>query len=399
MNFSDFTIDPGLPLDLSQQIADKLGAAIRSGALVAGERLLGDKALARLFGVSHMTVRKALSTLVEQGLIVKQRSRGTFVASPEVLAQKRGARRYVHFIYVSEFGFFAEAARGMSQELNRHGLELVLRDVSGWTVDEVKSFAASLTGDDVAGLIIYPHLHSPEEMSALQRQMIRQRTPVVFLNLGGEAGVEAVMGDSSLGVALGIRHLYALGHRRLGYIESESFWQMQHHRDRREGFLRTCRELGVSVFEHFTCPAPTNDEICELEEVIRFYQAGIMAFSEALASLTGIVCYNDAVALALWHAAEDKGLSVPGDLSIVGFDNREIAQTPAYPLTTVDGRMHKVGTLAARRLVRLIDQGIGDPSQEYVTPKLIVRGSTGPSPERERVFAAGEETLSRRKEG
>ena len=59
MNFSDFTIDPGLPLDLSQQIADKLGAAIRSGALVAGERLLGDKALARLFGVSHMTVRKA----------------------------------------------------------------------------------------------------------------------------------------------------------------------------------------------------------------------------------------------------------------------------------------------------------------------------------------------------
>ena len=72
---------------------------------------------------------------------------------------------------------------------------------------------------------------------------------------------------------------------------------------------------------------------------------------------------------------------MPQDLSIVGFDNREITKTPAYSVTTVDGGLLELGSVAARRLVRLVEAGAGEPTQTYVTPKLIVRGSTAAAPE------------------
>lgn len=109
--------------------------------------------------------------------------------------------------------------------------------------------------------------------------------------------------------------------------------------------------------------------------------AGVRAVEELLKSgdlPTAIFAANDFVAAGARDRLEDSGLVVPGDISLVGYDNTYLAAMHRMNLTTVNQPRLEMGRLAARNLIERIEQGRDLPLHERVTPELVVRGTTGP---------------------
>ncbi len=370
-SMNDFSLDRDHPVDLSEQIGRKLVSAIEAGTLMPGDRLPGERDLARLFRVSKDTLRKGIAIAVERGLVAKSPSRGNYVTSPEILAGTRVRRRVFTFLHMDEFCPWEELVRGLSRELHALGLELVMNDTFGWSREEFLRMVTSAIQEQAAGLIIYPyHLNT---LGGFYRDLAKEDTPVVLIDAGMNMGLDTVVVDDDAAISLAVRHLYAQGHRHIGYadVNPGEGGVAEHTTRRLEAYRKACGELGLQE-DHMRCE-PVADEASLVPS------PGVRAqFRKRLKKTfpTGMVCFNDTVAAALWAAAEDAGVRVPEELSIVGYDNDRAVESWAHPLTTIDPMLMEMGTLAARRLAQLMDGNNECGRLTMVHPKLLVRGST-----------------------
>ncbi|MFH0966013.1 MAG: GntR family transcriptional regulator, partial [Planctomycetota bacterium] len=214
-NIDRLTVDPTQPLDLFRQIADRLRMAIERGELTPGEKLPGERDLAKRFDVSKDTIRKALAVLTERGLLIRNAPRGTFVASPKIQRQTRGERRYVH-AFLSGWAYFGEVLAGAVEELSVHGLHLIASDVSEVAITQAREFISGLSRDQVAGLLVYPFPRV--EWHTYCRELAESDLPVVFVDKSLGLDVDSVLTDEQAGARLSVRHLMVLGHREAGYV-------------------------------------------------------------------------------------------------------------------------------------------------------------------------------------
>lgn len=197
----------------------------------------------------------------------------------------------------------------------------------------------------------------------------RESTIVPVVDYDDEAAIKAV-----------VEHLAQLGHRRVLWFgpAGESDFETP---DRRAGIF------GMAAFEAGLTGAVhryTRDEdYPDFSEVIRYAHRGMRELLAKPRDYTAVVCYNDHTALGVCRAAMEAGLRIPDDLSIVGFDDF-VADHVWPPLTTVSHQCQAMGQRATELLLRMI----GSEEQrrelcghyEQVTPKLVVRKSTGAPP-------------------
>ena len=374
----DLSVDRNHPEDVCRQIALKFRRAIERGDLAPGAKLEGVRKTAELFNVSPATVDKAYGLLEEEGLVYRNRPRGTFVGSARLMAEKRATTLVHAFIPAKAETVFGNMVRGLARGLSAHGLDLVLKDVSGQTPDRQIEDEIARCGEEwVAGVIYYPGItySGPKDLLA---EIARLDKPAIAINWGLDTGFDTVGADEALGTALAVRHLYALGHRRMAFAFEmfSSTPASRHLETRKTSFVETCARLGIAESADLFSCAPGSHLRGE-----DLYDVGREQLAERLRRPdrpTGVVCYNDTMAATVWAAAEDAGLAVPEDLSIVGFDNEPFAANPTHPLTTIDPGFEEMGLLAARRMAALIERGGREqtPKRSLVTPHLIIRGST-----------------------
>ena len=177
--------------------------------------------------------------------------------------------------------------------------------------------------------------------------------------------------DESKGLAIAVRHLAALGHRRLAYVTSplvEGYTD----RARHASFVRECRSAGC-------------EEAATLVLDVEAVLAGGPGAAPELASLlqdgeaTGFAAANDIAAIALIEAVERLGVSVPGDVSVVGFDGIELGGLSRIALTTVAQPRERMADIGMRLLMERIERGPSAPPRRVLLePELVVRGTTGP---------------------
>ena len=181
-----------------------------------------------------------------------------------------------------------------------------------------------------------------------------------------EAYWPAVGVDDGPGIAAAVEHLVALGHTRIAHVSGPA--EMVHGRSRRAAWAATLHAAdlpeGPSVEADFSA------------------EAGAAATRELLDLAdppTAIVYANDLMAIAGLAVAVNRGIDVPGQLSITGYEDTELAAHVQPPLTTVRTDVIGWGRAAAGRLLELIDQR---PATEVrlPSPELVARGSTGPAP-------------------
>jgi alanine racemase len=198
------------------------------------------------------------------------------------------------------------------------------------------------------------------------RKLISRPLPVAFIN-GYVEGVEApfISCDDHTAGGMAVRHLASLGHRRIGLITGPSrFLPVQR---KLAGYREAMRELFGEVDE-------------DLIELTLFGVEGGDAAAARLIErgVTAIACGSDPMALGAIRAARSRGLDVPGDISVVGYDDSPLMAFTDPPLTTLRQPVRQMSVAAVRALV---DEISGDPApnSEYIfRPELVVRGSTGP---------------------
>lgn len=178
-------------------------------------------------------------------------------------------------------------------------------------------------------------------------------------------GFDAVMSDNTLGARLAVQHVLELGHRRVAHLASPP---TDGYLDRRTSYRDTMADAGL---------AP-QIVTCGYSREAAQEQAGAMLAGDDRP--TAIFAHNDQTALGVMDAAYLRGIRVPEELSVVGYDNTSASKPAVIGLTTVDLHAGDLG----RRAVELAVHRSGDPDGERVVeltePTLVVRTSTGPPP-------------------
>ncbi|MBN6057949.1 LacI family DNA-binding transcriptional regulator [Nonomuraea sp. RK-328] len=254
--------------------------------------------------------------------------------------------------------FYAEVLDGLQESLHGDGLRMLIGN-SQWDPafeDEAVEAFLELRVDGLVLLGIAPTSETLMEATSY--------TPTVVvgerdIDLGG---VDIVVDDDQLGARLAIDHLVELGHKRIAHIEGAR-------PTRCEGYL-------VAMRRHALAPYIMVEAAESTEEGGR---KAALALLTRDPRPTAIFAATDAVALGVLSAAAELGLGVPGDLSVVGYDNTHLSASRHISLTSVDQPRRAMGRSAAA----LLSDRIGDPAKvarlRQVTPELVVRRSTGPA--------------------
>ena len=203
------------------------------------------------------------------------------------------------------------------------------------------------------------------ELSALSRTHV----PTVVIDPMGapQAGVISVGSTNFAGGLSATQHLLDLGHRRIGYIGG--YASSACNQARLQGYRGAMEAAGAPIARGY-----------ERGGEFR-YEDGLLqgaALLDLATPPTGIFSANDEMALGILEAARARGIRIPQDLSIVGFDDTEVARVSAPQLTTVAQPLRRMGTVALRTALRL---GAGDHVDSHhveLATELIVRGSTAP---------------------
>jgi DNA-binding LacI/PurR family transcriptional regulator len=215
---------------------------------------------------------------------------------------------------------------------------------------------------------------------------VRQRgLPLVVIDQPVVAGAARVGTDDRAGAVAAARHLLELGHRHFGILSAQCLSaprsgpltaedagrsRFRDNRERLSGYLGTLGDAGIS---------PAEVPIWEASGLSRD-EAMIGAFGllDQPSPPTALLCMSDELALAAMTAAKERGLTVPGELSIVGFDDTPGARWSDPPLTTIHQDLVRKGRLAGELALRLL-AGHRPPAPTTLDVELIVRGSTGPA--------------------
>ncbi|MEF2277221.1 LacI family DNA-binding transcriptional regulator [Deinococcus sp. YIM 134068] len=322
--------------------------------------------IARLAGVSRMTASNVINgkpgmSEATRLRVLRAVEETGYVANPaaRVLA---GRRTNLIGVLAPRYGvpYVTELLHGALAAAEDAGMNLAVFTTSGSPALERERAALLRTLADGV-LLILP--------SGDEHQVFRDALPVVT---AGSCTPLSVRGDNVHGGELVARHLLALGHRRVAYIRGPDTSPVYREESaaRERGFLGGLRAGGVEVPPAYLAQGD-------------FTEAGGEQAAGALLALseppTAIFAANDSTALGVLRAAERRGVRVPGELSVVGYDDVGAAARGRPPLTTVRQPLPEMGAAAVRRLLDLV-RGLSPPPPPPFPTSLIVRHSTGPPP-------------------
>jgi LacI family repressor for deo operon, udp, cdd, tsx, nupC, and nupG len=267
------------------------------------------------------------------------------------------------------FPAFAQVIEGI---LAQQGYTPVLctQTPGGVTEDE---YVEMLLERSVSGIIFVSGLHAATTTDpARYRRLVERRLPIVLVN-GYISGVEApfISPDEEAAARMAVAHLVSLGHRRIGMVNGpQRFVPVQR---KLAGWRRAMSDL----------LGADEAELAELVSLALWFgvEDGAAAAGPLLdRGVTGFVCGSDLMALGVIRAARSRGLAVPDQVSVVGYDDSPLIAYTDPPLTTV---RQPVTQMAEATVRALLDQIAGQevPHSEYLfTPELVVRSSTAPAP-------------------
>ena len=329
--------------------------------------------IAEQAGVSEATVSRVLndrpgvSTTTRQAVLT-----ALDVLGYERPIRLRGQSGLVGLIVPElENPIFPAFAQVMETLLAQYGYTPVLCTQTPGGVTE-EEYVELLLDRGVSGIVFVSGMHADATADhASYRSLIERGLPVVFIN-GHAEGVDApfISDDDAAAMDLAVTHLTSMGHRRIGLaVGPGRFVPVVR---KRAAFIKAmCRLTGID-----------GPEASSLVSHSLFTVEGGQAAAHHLLGLgvTAIVCGSDLMALGAIRTVRQRGLRVPEDVSVVGYDDSRLIAFTDPPLTTVRQAVTAMGTAAVQALLDAIN---GDPAPraEFVfRPELVVRGSTAPAP-------------------
>ena len=356
-----------LPIYL--QVASYLRGEIRKGKLSHGTKLPPEAKLAEELGISRMTLRRALKILAQEGFIVQRKGKGTFVVSP--LEGVKLEKKVIGLI-----GSFR-----LDKKSPDSYISLLLQGIKDALRERVKLVALSPEEGTLSQLYHHNHLEgvilvtpSIKEVRKF-RELPLQDIPHVIVGSSfpvfKERNYVFVDTDNVGGSFRAVEYLIHLGHRRIVYVGGNP--EKSNSRDRFKGYREALKKYGI-----------------KWEPSLVFQGKKIGVHSEAGYSFaceflkvkplpTAVFAGGFYLALGVMKAIKDKGLRIPEDISLVGFDDYEIGEHLSPPLTTVRQPVYELGKKAGERILEWINLGKVKERWTILPTELVVRQSCGPA--------------------
>jgi DNA-binding LacI/PurR family transcriptional regulator len=323
--------------------------------------------VARLAGVSHQTVSRVINDSVH----VRSETRERVLAAmreldyrPNSMARALVTGRSRTLGVVSfDTTLYGPASTlfGIERAAHEAGYFIIVASLEALDRSSVIDAVERLRRQGVEGiLVIAPHAQAGEALLHAPTDM-----PLVAAEAGPEHGAPVVAVDQIAGAVSATRHLLDLGHRTVHHISGpRDFIEA---RQRREGWLATLKDAGAEI------PEPLEGDWSP--------QAGYDLGRQLSADpdVSAVFVANDQMALGVLRAMHEAGREVPGDVSVVGFDDIPEAAYFLPPLTTVRQDFIEMGRRSLRMLLRTIETGRRASAEPLVPPELVVRNSTGPA--------------------
>lgn len=374
----DIEISRDSIIPLHQQVLNQLRHLILSGKWPPGTRIPSETALQRYLGISRGTIRQALNRAEAEGLIERVPGKGTFVATTSRTRRARGFIGYVTFDFMSEFQ--GQLLQGAESAARERGYRIIFCNSNG-DVREENKLLEQLIADNVEGILIWPALGETSDR-VLYHLVQEGRLPVVFVDRSLDAlSCDCVLSDNFSGGYMATRHLIELGHRRIAFL-SRPILRLEPVADRFEGYRQAMADAGQEPLPPLLVGVP--DKELSHQEALRAYRQGTSDELQQIAEIlkrpdrpTAIFAMNDLMALQVLRAAERVGLTVPDDLSLVGFDDMDVLTQLGIPLTTVAQDTFALGRRAAELLIGRVEGYRGPPRKEVISTRLQVRQTTG----------------------
>jgi LacI family transcriptional regulator len=263
-------------------------------------------------------------------------------------------------------GYFASILAGAAEALYEHDRRIVLCPTQHSRAREASLLERLAHGETEGAILVLPE-ESSAELSALASH--GYRFVIVDPLSPLDVGAPVVAAANSSGATQATRHLVELGHRRIGVISGPEGWAASEERLR--GHHAALAGAGV-------LPDP---------RLVRYSNFRIDGGAEAAGALldaagppTAIFAFNDSMAIGAVQAARDRGLRVPGDLSVIGFDDTSESLIVVPALTTVRQPLAEMGRTAVSILLRQLENHRLEPLRVELETKLVVRDSTAPAP-------------------
>jgi len=346
-------------------LSDWIRERIRDGSFVNGQKLPSEHEFSSTFEVSRQTVRQAISLLVNEKLLVPKRGSGTYVSFEQKVSRPVTKNIAVITTYFNEY-IFPGVIKGIDKVLREYGYHMNLGITYNQTNNEQTLLSSMLAGG-VDGFLIEPTKSAfPNPNMALYQQIMQAHIPVVFLN-GYYPSMDFpyVTIDDYASGKLATRCLLNHGHRELfGIFKSDD---IQGH-FRYSGFVNAVKECGC-LFEDRQVLWYVTEDLDKL-----FSPENDAYLLERIGSCSGIVCYNDEIAVHLMEVFRRNGKRVPKDYSIVSFDNSNLSNLGEVGLTSVDYPAEQIGAEAALKLLRSINGHYSERNLS-IAPTLLERGS------------------------
>ena len=271
---------------------------------------------------------------------------------------------YVRCPYVLT-DYFGLIVSSIAETLDLHRRRLVLG--AGETAQQSPVLRTLPQDPSIAGAILILPPEPGEELVALQGQgfpfvVVAPRTTL-------PRDIASVSAAHFAGGRSVTAHLTALGHRRIGVIGGPREWLAA--QSRIVGHTSALAEVG-------TLPSP--ELLRSIEPTVDSGYGAACELLDLTQRPTALVAFNDKAAVGAMRAAHERGLRVPEDLSITGFDDIDLSHSTQPMLTTVRQPLEEMGRMAVSLLMRLLERHTVDTLHVELATRLVVRGTTGPVP-------------------
>ncbi len=330
---------------------------VRSRAVVMAD-------VARLAGVSQQTVSRVLN----DSLHVRDDTRARVLDAvrkleyrPNQLARAlvTGRTRTLGVVsFETTLHGPASTLLGIERAAHDAGYFVSIASIGSLEAGSVAGAIERLSEQAVDGILVI----APQESAAQALRHLRSDVPVVATEAGAHDGVPLVVADQVAGARAATEHLLDLGHPTVWHISGPLDWYEA--RDRIDGWRATLDAAGALP------PAVLAGDWSARSG----YELGLRLAREP--GVSAVFAANDQMALGVIRALHERGLRIPADISVVGFDDIPEAAYFTPPLTTVRQNFNEVGRRALLTLLAQLDADARSGTRETIAPELVVRAST-----------------------